>query len=231
MIDAGQLYWLRNIDFLSLVSESFNIISSSEKSKQNDRWYFGRKQNGILRHMPRLHSFTFYICNVVGAHDLSLEKNIQQTWIYIGCENTCSFANFGGSYTAAYSTLFLPFQFDYLDDLSKLIVRQRHIKVVTENFTREATRCHCAKMKKLTVTRHTENSRGLFSLFFFVRNLFFWLIEWTEKHDQYFYCLHSDLDDVPHTALICPSSTAALGRKIDRSNKFEENDCLDLFYQ
>jgi hypothetical protein len=46
----------------------------------------------------------------------------------------------------------------YVPCLTKLTVDHRHLKSVTENFTREATRCNCAKVKQLIIIQRLDNS-------------------------------------------------------------------------
>jgi hypothetical protein len=53
----------------------------------------------------------------------------------------------------------------YVPCLTKLTVCHRHLKIITENFTREATRRNCAKVKQLTFLLQSDN-QGDYSHYF-----------------------------------------------------------------
>ncbi|CAF2834070.1 unnamed protein product [Rotaria sp. Silwood2] len=76
-------------------------------------------QHDIFDCMPKLHSFTFYICTYVETVDLSYKlssEDIQQTLINIGLQDVTSIINYVCDSRAACSIFSLPFQFDYLKD-------------------------------------------------------------------------------------------------------------------
>ena len=77
-------------------------------------------QHDILDYMPRLHSFTFYICTYVKTVDLSYKlssEDIQQTLTNIEQQHVTSIVNYTRDGLAACSIFSLPFEFDYLKHL------------------------------------------------------------------------------------------------------------------
>ena len=75
-----------------------------------------------------------------------------------------------------YAEQFLDESKTHLPHLTELEIRYNQLQIVTENFTRDATRRNCSKVERLIIGDILAHSKDLFSLFSFVRTLILLLI-------------------------------------------------------
>ncbi len=80
-------------------------------------------ENEIYVYMPRLHSFTFYICACGNRADLFRyvpSQDIQRTVTYVRHQRMANIINYISSCTAIGSIFSLPFAFDRLEDIGNI---------------------------------------------------------------------------------------------------------------
>jgi hypothetical protein len=80
-------------------------------------------ENQIHVYMPRLYSFTFYICtyeDTVDAFRYMPSQDIQRNVTYVEHQPMASIINYIDRYTAVCSIFSLPFVFDRLEDIGNI---------------------------------------------------------------------------------------------------------------
>ncbi|CAF3416395.1 unnamed protein product [Rotaria socialis] len=129
--------------------------------------------NEILVHMPQLHTFIFYIStenNInESVHRIS-NDDIQQTFTHTRYARTV--IEYSHLISLDITSVYLDYVAQFLLEtkahlprLTELKVSYDQLKMVTMNFTRDATRRNCSKVKRLIVEESTVFSKDVYQYF------------------------------------------------------------------